>query len=94
MKHRLLARAVQDLAAIQAYIAAKDPEAATAVASRLKKSLDLIADRPEIGRPTSRPGVREWSVPGLPYVIPYRVKAGYIEILRVYHTSRKRPDAW
>jgi plasmid stabilization system protein ParE len=94
MKRRLLTRAVQDLMELQAYMEAENPQAAEAVAARIRKSFDLITERPEIGRPTHRPDVREWSVPGLPYVIPYRVKAGTIEILRVFHSRRRRPDEW
>lgn len=94
MKRRLLARAVHDLMAIEAYVAAENPQAAGAVAARLKKSLDLITARPEVGRPTHRPDVREWSVPGMPYVIPYRIQPDCVEILRVFHVRRKRPDQW
>jgi len=94
MKRRLLTRAVQDLMELQAYMEAENPQAAEAVAARIRKSFDLITERPKIGRPTHRPDVREWSVPGLPYVIPYRVKAGTIEILRVFHSRRRRPDEW
>lgn len=94
MKRRLLARAARDLADIEAYISADDPRAAAEVAQRIRKSLDLIAARPDIGRPSKVTSIREWSVPGLPYVIPYRVGDDRIDILRVFHTSRKRPDAW
>jgi toxin ParE1/3/4 len=94
MKRRILARAAQDLREIEAYISADSREAARSVASRLRKSLDLITARPEIGRPTPIPEIREWSVPGLPYVIPYRVRTSHIEILRVWHTSRERPSEW
>lgn len=94
MKRRLLVRAVHDLMEIEAYVAVENPQAAEALAARLRKSLDLITDRPEIGRPTHRADVREWSVPGLPYIIPYRIKSGYVEILRIFHVRRKRPDRW
>jgi plasmid stabilization system protein ParE len=94
MNRRILARAARDLAEIEAYISTDSREAARAVASRLRKSFDLIASRPEVGRPTPTPDIREWSVPGLPYVIPYRVKRDRIEILRVWHTGRERPSAW
>jgi plasmid stabilization system protein ParE len=30
----------------------------------------------------------EWVVPGLPYVIAYRVKSGALEILGVFHGMR------
>ena len=94
MRVRLTKAAVRDLRAIRAYIAADDPVAAQKVAAMLDRSIVLIERRPEIGRPTAVPDIREWSVPGLPYVIPYRIAADAIEIVRVYHTSRQRPKEW
>jgi plasmid stabilization system protein ParE len=94
MKRHVLLRAAKDIAEIEAYIHQESREAAADVASRIRKAFDLVAERPEIGRPTSIPHLREWSVPGLPYVIPYRVRGDKVEILRVFHTSRRRPSAW
>jgi toxin ParE1/3/4 len=92
MKQRILAAAARDLAEIEAYISLD--KAAKSVALRLRKAFELITDRPEIGRPTQFSDTREWSVPGLPYIIPYRFRRDRIEILRVWHTSRQRPDIW
>lgn len=94
MKIRLTKAAIRDLREVQAYIAADDPRAALRVTSKLEKAIALIGDQPQIGRPISAQSKREWSVPGLPYVIPYRVSDGVIEIIRIYHTSRKRPSEW
>lgn len=94
MKRRILARAARDLAKIESHISKESHEAAISVASRLKKAFALVTDRPEVGRPTSFHGIREWSVPGLPYVIPYRIRGDLVEILRVFHSSRQRPRRW
>lgn len=94
MRIRLTRAAIRDLREVHAYIEADDPAAARKVVATLDRSIGLIGERPQIGRPTSAPGVREWSVPGLPYVIPYRIAADAIEIVRVYHTSRQRPKEW
>ncbi|PSJ63385.1 type II toxin-antitoxin system RelE/ParE family toxin [Kumtagia ephedrae] len=94
MKLKVLPRAVRDLAGIHAYIGADNEAAADAVAARIKKSLVLITLRPEIGRPTPQSRIREHSVPGLPYVLPYRVRGETVEVLRVFHTSRERPSKW
>jgi toxin ParE1/3/4 len=94
MNRRILAAAARDLAEIVAYISKDNPAAARAVAARLRRAFELITARPEIGRPSQFPDTREWSVPGLPYLIPYRVRANRIEILRVWHTSRERPSVW
>lgn len=94
MKIRLMKAAIRDLRETRTYIAQDDPEAAARVATRIESAIALIAKRPEIGRPAADQPVREWSVPGLPFVIPYRVSDDVIEIVRVFHTSRRRPPTW
>jgi toxin ParE1/3/4 len=94
MKWRVLAKAAKDLAEIEAYISTDSRDAALSVASRLRKSFELVSTRPEIGRPTLVANIREWSVPGLPYLIPYRIQTDRVEIIRVWHTSRQRPTEW
>jgi toxin ParE1/3/4 len=94
VKWRLLPAAIRDLKELHAYIAFDNPAAADSVAARLKKAFILIAEKPYIGRPMSDRPTREWPVPGLPYLIPYRVSGDTVEILRIYHTSRQRPEEW
>lgn len=94
MKLKVLPRAVRDLTEIRAYISRDSEDAANAVSLRIKKSLDLITQRPGIGRPSQQARIREHSVPGLPYVVPYRVRGETVEILRIFHTSRERPSKW
>ncbi len=91
MKIRLMKAAISDLRETRIHIAADDPKAAIQVALRLEKVIVLIAERTTIGRPVSDQNLREWSVPGLPFVIPYRIAGDTIEIVRVFHTSRRRP---
>ena len=42
-----------------------------------------------MGRPGRVLGTRELVIGGLPYIIPYRVRDNYVDILRVLHTSRR-----
>jgi plasmid stabilization system protein ParE len=93
-RYVLTPAAVIDLVELRAFIARENPDAAAAVARRLIETFRRIADRPSIGRATHRTDVREWSVPGLPYVVPYRLRDGRVEVLRVFHTRRNRPDQW
>jgi toxin ParE1/3/4 len=37
-------------------------------------------------------GTLELVVPGLPYIVPYRVKGKEVQILSVFHTARKWPE--
>ncbi len=88
-------RAARDLDDIHSYIAHDDPSAANDDMRRLVKALKMIAERPAIGRQGATGARRhEWSVPGLPYLIPYRVEAERVIILRVFHTARLRPLDW
>jgi plasmid stabilization system protein ParE len=64
------------------------------VASRISASFDLLDAKPQIGRPAPDGRNREWSVPGLPHFIVYRVRGFEVTILRVFHTSRLRPNDW
>ena len=50
----------------------------------------VLADQPELGRGGRWPNARELIVP--PYVIPYRVRTGTVEVLRVLHGRREWPE--
>jgi plasmid stabilization system protein ParE len=93
MKLRLLPRAIRDIQELNGYISRRDAKAAGVVA-RIAKALRTIESNPFVGRPVEGRAVREWSVHGLPLVIPYRIETDAIEVLRVYHTRRKRPTQW
>ncbi len=83
------ARARRDLDDIHAYIARRDsPARATAVLSNLFAATDQLVNFPHIGRPGAKPGTRELVVS--PYILPYRVRAQQVVILRVIHGARQR----
>ena len=94
MKLVWLPRAVADLQEARAYIAEHDPQAARAVAQKIRKLVAHLKARPHLGRQADVDEIRQISVPGLPYLIPYRVKDGRIEILRVFHTAQEPPQNW
>ncbi|MCO5106022.1 MAG: type II toxin-antitoxin system RelE/ParE family toxin [Burkholderiaceae bacterium] len=66
-------------------IANEDPAAARMVVQRIVLAVDEPGEHPAIGRPGRVPGTRELVVPRTRYVVPYRVRGGAIEILRVFH---------
>jgi toxin ParE1/3/4 len=94
VKVRFFPAAVRDLKELRAYIAADNPSAAGRVAARIDKAIALLAEMPAIGRPTPKRPTREWIIPGLPYLIAYRMEGDTIDILRVWHTSRRRRTEW
>lgn len=83
--------ASSDLDEIELYIAAAGrPQAAVKTVLRILKTVKQLSEYPALGRPGRIQGTRELIVSGLPYIIPYRMKNGVIEILRVFHTSMKQ----
>ncbi len=79
---------------IQDYIARENPRAAWEVARAIREAVELLSEHPRLGRTGRVRGTYELVIVSLPYVVPYRVKNGYIQILTVYHTSRKWPDTF
>jgi toxin ParE1/3/4 len=85
--------AIADLVALRAYIARDDPAAAQRVAFHIIRNVEtLLSGRPEMGRPGRVPGTRELVIPRTPYVVPYRLVDGALQILRVFHSSRRWPQ--
>jgi toxin ParE1/3/4 len=48
-------------------------------------------DQPHSGRPGRIAGTRELVVSSSPYVIPYRVRAGRLDLIAVFHGKQKWP---
>jgi addiction module RelE/StbE family toxin len=94
MRVRWLRTALRNLDEEASYIAADDPAAARLVVERVLNDVAVLVDRPQIGRPGRVPGTRELVVPKTRYIVPYRVRAETVEILRVFHTSRRLPTRW
>lgn len=94
MQVKWLRTALRNLDDEASYIAADDPDAASLVVDRVLKSVNLLADQPALGRAGRVAGTRELVVPKTRYIVPYRVRGDTIEILRVFHTSRKPPKSW
>ncbi len=92
MRVRWLDQAVYDLKAVREYIARDDPTAAGGVARRIREAVRIVAEQPAAGRPGRVPHTREVIVNGTPYIIPYRMRAGMVEILRVLHAAQEWPD--
>lgn len=92
MRVRWLKRALRDLDEAEAYIAQDDPQVAAGVVLRIVLAVSLLKEQPGIGRSGRVPGTKELIVPNTPFIVPYRVKDDTVQILRVYHSSRKWPE--
>ncbi len=85
------APAVADLAELRTYIGQRNRAAARQVARRILAAVRKLGRFAALGRPGRVPGTRELVVTGTPYIIPYRVVGGRIELLRVLHGARPWP---
>jgi toxin ParE1/3/4 len=84
-------RAIGHLSALRKYIEKDSEQSAALVARRIVKAVDLLETQPEMGRPGRIVGTRELVVTNTPYIIPYRVRQERIELIAVFHGSRKWP---
>lgn len=77
-----------------AYIALDSPQAASDFVIAIRDSVERLSHFPAIGRESLKAGVRIWALPDWPYLIPYRVRSGKLQVLRIFHTSRRPPSQW
>lgn len=92
MRVRWLRQALRDLDEIETYISEDSPAVAVDVIVKIIKAVLLLREQQGIGRAGRVPGTKELIIPNLPYIIPYRVKDEAVQVLRVYHVSRKWPN--
>jgi len=96
MQVKWLNKALQNLDDEAEYIAKDDPAAAQLVVQRIIDAINLLPENPALGHVGRVHGTRELVVTDTRYIVPYRVKPRLqqIEILRVFHTSRRLPKNW
>lgn len=91
-KIRWLRMALADLDQLIVYITKDNPKAANKVARKIWETTRMLSDQPAMGRAGRISGTRELVVSGTPYIVPYRVVADEVQILRVIHAARKWPE--
>ena len=94
MRVRWLRTALRNLDDEASYIAIEDPVAARLVVERVVSAVAMLEQQPGVGRPGRVHGTRELLVSKTRYIVPYRVRGDVVEILRVFHTSRRLPQRW
>ena len=94
MNVKWLRTALANLDAEAEYVARDNPAAAARLVESIIRAVNQLRDFPAIGRPGRVAGTRELVVAGTPYIVPYRVRAGYVEVLRVFHGSRRWPTSF
>ena len=91
MQVKGLRRALRNLDQEAAHIAQDNRRAAAELIAQANQVTQLLVLHTGLGRPGRVPGTREMVLPDFPYIIPYRVKDQCVEVLRVFHASRKWP---
>ena len=84
-------RAIKHLVYLREYIEKDSEQSASVIAKRILKTVDLLANHPEIGRPGRIVGTREMVVPGTSNIVPYRVRREQLELIAVFHGRQKWP---
>ena len=84
--------AVQDLQHLRDYIAERNPQAATRVGRMIEEAVASLSDFPSMGRPGRIPNMRELVIAGTPFVVPYTVHQGRVEIIAVLHGAQRWPN--
>jgi toxin ParE1/3/4 len=92
MRLRFTLEALTHIDGIHFYIEGKSPIAAKRILARLFSETDRLEQFPAAGHPVIVPGTREWNVPGLPYIVVYKIDDGrdQLIVLGVFHGARER----
>jgi toxin ParE1/3/4 len=86
-----LPRAEKDLDTIYRATAEENPTVALDLLTRIDEAVRRLETFPHSGRPGRVSGTRELVVGGTPFILPYRVRGGVVQILHVLHGSRQWP---
>jgi toxin ParE1/3/4 len=84
-------RAIGHLVAIREYIEKDSDESAAHIAARILEAIETLRTQPQMGRPGRLIGTRELVVSGTPFIVPYRVRHGRLELLAVFDGRRQWP---
>ena len=84
--------AYDDLDYIYAWVAKDSGTAADAVVNRILVSAKRLGDFPHIGHAGRLAETYEWIVPGLPYVVVYKLQPAYkvVIVIAIFHCARNR----
>jgi toxin ParE1/3/4 len=94
MRLEWLPQALRNLDDEARHIAEDNPIAAALVVERVLTAVSMLAHQPELGRPGRVRGTRELVVLKTRLLVPYRLRGDTVQILRVFHTSRRQPPRW
>jgi toxin ParE1/3/4 len=91
MQVRWTRRARRRLTEHTEYIALRSITAADRILQRVRHDVEGLAANPLMGREGRYLGTRELVIPGLPYVVVYRVRGQSVEVITVHDMRRPWP---
>ena len=84
-----------DLDSIHEYYQSRlGPAAADAVLAQIIDTLDQLETFTGLGRPSQTPDVRELIFSKFPFIAPYRLAYGEVQVLRILHQRTERQEDW
>ena len=89
-----LKSALNNLDEIAKYISQESSQAASQVVDLIVEQVNQLTAQPALGRSGRVVGTRELVVSNTHYLVPYRIKNNKVQVLRVFHTSRRPPKVW
>jgi toxin ParE1/3/4 len=84
-------RASAQLEAAYDFVVEENVSAAEKQLDIIKRSVEQLANFPEMGRPGRSGGTRELVIQNTPYIVAYRLKGSIVEILALLHGARRWP---
>jgi toxin ParE1/3/4 len=80
--------ALADLESVLDYIAARSPQGARRVQTRIRTVIDLLTQHPFIGTRTNDPAIRRMTASPYPYLIFYETTDAELIVHAVRHATR------
>jgi toxin ParE1/3/4 len=92
VKIRWTRLARKDIDSAYEYAADDGAGVADQLIERIQQAAAILVRHPMAGRTGRIPGTRELVVPDTPWILAYRIRRGFVDILGVIHGARKWPD--
>ncbi len=82
----------EELVSAYEYAAAENPAAARRITNHIWETAEVLARHPMAGRKGRIAGTRELVIPGIPFIVGYRIEKKEVWILAVMHAAREWPE--
>ena len=83
--------AADDFEHIVEYIRLKNPPAADRVTQIINDNIYSLAKFPHSGKPGREKGTRELVLARLPFIVVYRIREEFVQIVRILHGAQRWP---